>query len=344
MSATAETTSEVLPPHVQLIQMGTASWVSAMVAAAAQTGIADQLSAGPQSAAQLAGKMRLHAPTLHRFMRTLAGLGILTERDGQRFALTPLGEALETGAPGSARATLMSFCGPSLSRAWEQMIYSLETGKSGFTEARGMPFFEFLAKNPEQASLFSEAMVGFNGTEALAVARAYEFSGFESIVDVGGATGNMLAEILSHHAGPRGILFDRPHVVVDAPALLKARGVDDRVTIQAGDFFESVPAGADAYVMSHIVHDWNEDQCATILGHSRRAIKPDGRLLIVEMVLPDGDTPHLGKVMDMVMLVFPGGQERTEAEFASLLGKSGFKLNRVVPTASAVSVLEAIPV
>lgn len=344
MSDGEETTSQALPPHAQLIQMGTASWVSAMVYAAAKLGLADQLSTGPKSAAELAGTMRLHPPTLHRFMRTLAGLGILTERDGQRFALTPLGEALRTGAPGSARATLISFCGPSLWRGWEQLLYSLETGKSGFAEAWGMPIFEFLARNPEEASLFSEAMVGFNGGEPLAVARAYDFSGFEIVVDVGGATGNMLAEILSRYAGPRGVLFDRAHVVLDAPALLRARGVESRVTIEAGDFFETVPAGADAYVLSHIVHDWTEDQCATILGRCRRAIRPDGRLLIIETVLPAGDTPHLGKVMDMVMLVFPGGQERTETEYASLLGKSGFRLNRVVPTASAVSVLEAIPV
>jgi SAM-dependent methyltransferase len=223
------------------------------------------------------------------------------------------------------------------------MPYSLKTGKSGFAEAWGMPVFEFLARNPEEAALFSQAMVGFNGAEPLAVAQAYDFSGFEIVVDVGGATGNLLAEILCSYAGPRGILFDRSHVVLDAPALLKTRGVEGRVTIEAGDFFETVPAGADAYVLSHIVHDWNEDQCATILGQCRRVIKPGGRLLIVEMVLPAGDTPHLGKVMDMVMLVFPGGQERTEAEYASLLGKSGFRLNRVVPTASAVSVLEAIP-
>jgi hypothetical protein len=162
------------------------------------------------------------------------------------------------------------------------------------------------------------------------------------VVDVGGATGNLLAAIMSSHAGPRGVLFDRPHVVLDAPALLKAHGVEDRVAIEAGDFFETVPTGGDAYVLSHVIHDWNEDRCLTILGHCRKAIKPDGRLLIVEMVLPAGDTPHPGKVLDMVMLVFPGGQERTEVEYASLLGKAGFRLSRVVPTASAVSVVEAV--
>jgi SAM-dependent methyltransferase len=276
-------------------------------------------------------------------MRTLASLGILTERDPQFFALTPLGEALETGAPGSARATLIAFCGQSFWHGWEEILYSMETGNAGFDKACGMPLFEYLRQHPADASYFSEAMVGFHGAEPPAVAAAYDFSGFKTVVDVGGATGNLLAAILSAHAGPRGVLFDRPHVVRDAPALLKACGVEERVTIEAGDFFETVPAGGDAYLLSHVIHDWKEDQSLTILGHCRRAIKPDGRLLIVEMVLPAGDTPHPGKILDMVMLVFPGGQEHTEAEYASLLGKAGFRLSRVVATASAVSVVEAVP-
>jgi hypothetical protein len=311
-----------LPPHVQLIQMAGASWVSATVHAAA-TGT--------------------HAPSLHRLMRTLAGLGILTEKDAQRFALTPLGEALKTGAPGSARSTVIAFCGQAFWHAWEEMVYSLQTGKTGFEKAVGVPLFEYLASHPEEASHFSQAMVGYHGAEPPAVANAYDFSGVKTLVDVGGATGNMLAAILSRHAGLRGVLFDRPHVVSDAPALLAARGVSERVTIEAGDFFERVPAGGDAYLLSHIIHDWNEDQCLTILGHCRRAIKPDGRLLIVETVLPTGDTPHQGKVQDMVMLVVPGGQERTEAEYVVLLGKAGFRLSRVVPTDSIVSVVEAVP-
>jgi hypothetical protein len=187
-------------------------------------------------------------------------------------------------------------------------------------------------------------MVGFHGSEPPAVAAAYDFSGVTTLVDVGGATGNMLAAILSRHSAIRGVLFDQPHVVRDAPALLKARGVETRVTIEEGDFFKRVPSGGDAYLLSHIIHDWNEDQCLTILGHCRSVMKPDGRLLIVETVLPPGDTPHQGKVQDMVMLVIPGGQERTEAEYTTLLGKARFRLSRVVPTESVVSVVEAVPV
>ena len=344
MSEGIDVASMNVPPHVQLIQMGAASWVSSTIYAAAKVAIADHLASGPRSAVELAGATGTDPSSLHRLMRTLAGLGVLTERDGQRFALTPLGEALKTGAPGSARATLLAFCSPAFWRSWEEILYSLETGKTGFEKANGMPFFEYLAKHPEEASYFSEAMVGYHGAEPPAVAEAYDFSKVKTVVDVGGATGNMLAAILTRHPMLRGVLYDRPHVVRDAPALLETAGVAARVTIESGDFFQGVPAGGDAYLLSHIIHDWNEAQCLTILGHCRRAINPDGRLLIVETVLPTGDTPHQGKVQDMVMLVVPGGQERTESEYAALLDKAGFRLQRVVPTTSIVSVVEAVPV
>jgi O-methyltransferase domain len=204
-----------------------------------------------------------------------------------------------------------------------------------------MAFFDYLAQHPEDASLFSEAMVGIHNQEPPEVAAAYDFSVFKTIVDVGGATGNMLAAVLTQHSGPHGILFDRPHVVKDATRLLEAKGISDRVTIKPGDFFTSVPSGADAYILSHIIHDWDEDRCLTILGHVRKAMNPAGRLLIVEMVLPPGDTAHPGKMLDMVMLVILGGRERTESEYASLLSKAGFRLTQVVPTGSAASIVEA---
>ncbi|MBC7809930.1 MAG: methyltransferase [Burkholderiales bacterium] len=322
--------------------MGNAYWISRIVYAAAKLGLADLLADGPKNAAELCGPTHTHAPTLHRLMRTLASLGILTEQDAQRFALTPLGEALKTNAPGSARATLLSFGSEWINAAWDEIMYSLETGQTGMQKAWNMPFFEYLAQHPDMASLFSETMVGFHGAEPPAIAAAYDFSPFETIVDVGGATGNLLAAILAQHAGPRGILFDMPHVVSEAPALLKAHGVAERVSIESGSFFEAVPAGGDAYLLSHIIHDWNEDQCLTILSNCRKAMKPGGRLLIIEMVLPAGDTPHPGKVLDMVMLVIPGGQERIESEYAALLEKAGFRLTSVIPTDSAVSLVEAV--
>src|SRR5882724_8677273 len=331
-----------LPPHVQLIQMGTGGAVAHVIQIAAKLGLPDQLADGPRSAAELAGPLVLHAPSLHRLMRTMASLGLLTEGEARRFSLTKLGEALKTAAPGSARATLLMTGSSWVGSGFANLLHSLQTGGTGFEKAQGMPFFDYLAQHPEDASVFSEAMVGLHGGEPPAVAAAYDFSMFQTVVDVGGASGNMLAAILGRYPEPRGLLFDRPHVVVDAEKSLKANGVTDRVTVEAGDFFLSVTSGGDAYILSHILHDWNDDQCLTILGHCRKAMRPDGRLLIVEMVLPPGDAPHPWKMLDMVMLVLVGGQERTEAEYAYLLDKAGFRLNRVVATQSPVSVVEAV--
>ena len=338
------TASQTLPPHIQLIQMGRAHVVSRTVYAAAKLGLADQLASGPKSAAELAGSMRVHARSLHRVMRTLASLGILTEQAEQRFALTSLGEALKSGAPGSARSAVLYSGGSSSQSGWDHFVYSIETGKPGFDKAQGMALFDYLEQHPEVALLFNEMMVGFHSQEPPAVAAAYDFSIFQTIVDVGGNTGAMLAAILATHAAPRGILFDRPHVARHAPALLEARHVSDQVTIEPGDFFQRVPIGADAYILSHIIHDWDDEQCLTILGHIRKAMNPAGRLLIVEMVLPAGDAPHPGKMLDMVMLAQTGGEERSEAEYRLLLANAGFRLTRVIPTNSAASIVEAVPI
>ncbi|MBK1871511.1 methyltransferase [Aestuariivirga sp. YIM B02566] len=333
-----------LPPAMQLIQMASAYWVSRIVHAAAELGLADHLAQGPLSAADIAGKAKLNAPALHRLMRSLAGLGILDEGEDKRFALTPLGEALKSGkaVAGSARAAVLTLASPWFSTAMDQLSESVRSGATAFEKINGMPVFDFLGQRPEAASLFSETMVGIHGSEPPAVAEAYDFSGLKTVVDVGGATGNMLAAILLRHKSLRGILADLPHVVKDAPAFLSAKGVSDRVSISPHNFFDSVPAGGDAYVLSHILHDWSEAQCLTILRNLHKAMTADARLLIVEMVLPGRNEPHFGKILDMVMLAVPGGEERTGEEYRALLAKAGFKLTRIVPTASPVSVIEAV--
>ena len=334
--------AETAPPHAQLIQMAMGHWVSQIVYLAARLDLADHLAAGRKSADELAGATGTHAPSLFRLMRTLAHLGILDQDGTNRFSLTPLGEALRTGAPGSARATVLTLASDWWARGFAQLPYSVQTGKSGFEKSLGMPVFDWLARNPQEASMFSETMVGFHGAEPPTVAAAYDFSDLPLIVDVGGATGNLLSAILGRYQGTRGVLYDLPHVVRDAPALLQARGCADRVTIEPGNFFERVPSGGNAYLLSHIIHDWSEDQCLTILGNCRRAMRPGSRLLIIEMVLPSNGQPHPGKMLDLMMLVGPGGRERTEPEYATILSRAGFQLTRVVQTESAVSVVEAI--
>ncbi|HEX5030132.1 MAG TPA: methyltransferase [Candidatus Eisenbacteria bacterium] len=339
----ATPTTAAPPPHVQLVQMGMGAWVSQIVHVAAQLEIADLLAPGPKTAEELAGPTGTSAGPLYRFLRGLANLGILTESSDRRFGLTALGEALKTGAPGSARASILSIASDWWIDGWRELAYSLRTGKSGFEKALGMPVFDYLAQQPEKASLFSETMIGFHGEEPAAISAAYDFSGISTLADIGGATGHLLATVLAKHPTMRGILFDLPHVVADAPALLAARGMSDRVKIEKGTFFDRIPEGADAYLLSHVIHDWSEPQCLTILGHCRRAMRPDARLLIVEMVLPSGGEPHPGKMLDLMMLVGPGGQERTAFEFAALLEKAGFRLTKVVPTSTPVSVVEAVP-
>ena len=336
-----DTQPAVPPPHVQVIQMGTGHWLSRLVYTAAKLEIADHLADGPKSAASIATTTRSNPRALHRFMRTLASFGLMTMNGDGTFALTELGATLKKDAPGSARSTVLTMAGPAMSRAFDEFEYSLATGKPAVDKVLGMGFFDYLAQHPDEAAQFSESMVGIHGGEPPAVAAAYDFSSCGTIVDIGGATGNMLAHILTRYPQPRGVLFDRAHVVSEASALLRAHGVADRVTIKEGNFFESVPEGGDAYILSHIIHDWTEAQCQTILSNCRKAMTKGAKLLIVEFVLPEGNTPHFGKLADMIMLTIPGGEERTANEYQTLLDAAGFTLTRVVPTASDVSIVEA---
>jgi hypothetical protein len=340
MSETA-VKADSLPPEAQIVEMVMAQFVSRLIHLAATLRLPDHLAAGPKTAEELAPLTATHAPALYRVMRTLASLGLFTEDQAHRFALRPLGESLKSGTPSYATALIMG--GDMVERALDNILYSVQTGKTGFQNSFGMPLFDWLAGHPVEASLFNQTMVGIHGMEPPAIAAAYDFSVFKTIADVGGSTGNLLTTILARHSGPRGVLFDLPHVVRDAPALIGQRGLAERVQIEAGSFFDRVPAGADAYILSHVIHDWNEEQCLTILGHCRRAMSSGGRLLLAEMVLPPGDAPHPGKMLDVCMLLLPGGEERTEAEYAALLDKAGFRLTRVVPTASLVSIVEAAP-
>jgi hypothetical protein len=333
-----------LSPQVQIIQMAWAHQISCMVRVAAELKLADHLAAGPLSAEQLAPLTGTQAPALYRVMRTLASLGIFAEDERHRFALTALGEPLRSGTPGSVRNAVLTMTGDMFSRPLADLLYSVQTGKTAFGKAFGAEIFDWLPHHPEEAAMFSDLMVVFHGPETAAVADAYDFSGFDTLVDVGGATGNMLTTVLARYPGPRGVVFDLPHNRAGATTLIESRGMADRIEFVDGSFFETVPSHGDVYLMSHIIHDWSEEQCLTILGNCRRAMKATSRLLIVEMVLPAGDIPHPGKMTDIIMLTIPGGQERTEAEYSQLLKKAGFKLARIVPTASAASIVEALPV
>jgi hypothetical protein len=327
----------------RLMEMTIAHWAGELLLQAAEMSLADKFAGSePRTAADLAAEYGMRHRELYRYLRALTGLGLLAFAGKDSFRLTDLGAALRTGSPGNARSAVIALIGDMVKPAWKAFDHGLFTGDTGFEKGHGQSLFEYLEKNPGMATFFSETMVGFHGREPPAVAEAYDFSGIGSLVDVGGASGNMLGHILSRHPEVKGTLYDLPHVVADAPKLLEAHGVADRVTIEGGSFFESVPAGHDAYLLSHIIHDWDDDENATILRNVREAMKPDGKLLIVEMVLPEGDEPHMGKMLDMMMMLVPGGEERTPSEYAELLAPNGFRVERVVPTDSAVSVVEAV--
>jgi hypothetical protein len=305
--------------RTQLTKMSMSYGVSRLLHVAAKLGLADFLADGPKSAEELSGPTGTHAPSLYRTMRALCDLGLFTEDHARRFSLTPLSEPLKSNAPQSYKSTVLMLTGELFCRAMDNLLYSVQTGKPGFDEAFGVPFFDKLGSYPEQAAMFSETMAGYHGPEHAAVADAYDFSSLETIVDVGGATGTFLTAILHRHPAPRGILYDVPHVVSGSGALLRAQGLDCRVNIEAGTFFDHVPEGGDAYLLSHILHDWSEEKCLQILRNCRRAMKPGSRLLIVEMVLPENGARHPGKRLDVVMLVLTEGQERSEGQYRELL-------------------------
>lgn len=340
MSEASSAQTAPVPVEAQLLEMMLAQVVSRLVNLAAVLKLPDHLAPGPKTAEELAALTATSAPVLYRILRTLASFGIFTEDAAHQFSLLPLGQALRTGTPSHAAALLLS--GEFISRSLDHLLHSVQTGETGFQKAFGLSLFDWLAGHPTEAALFNATMVGVHGMEPAAVADAYDFSIFGTVADVGGSTGNLLTTILGRHPSPHGILFDMPHVVRDAPALIRERGLTDRIRIEPGSFFDTVPAGADAYILSHVIHDWTEQQCLAIFANCRRAMKRSGRLLLVEMVLPSGDTPHPGKILDMLMLVTPGGQERTAEEYGSLLEKAGFRMTRVIPTASPVSIVEAV--
>jgi SAM-dependent methyltransferase len=333
-----------VPPHVQLIEMAVAIWRARAIYAAAELGLADLLADGARSSDELAQATGMHAPSLHRLLRALAGCGVLTEIEPRKFATTALGDALRTGAPGAARATVLTLAGDWQWGAWHHFLHSLHTGEPGLTSAFGTDLFSYLRDNPEHGARFNEAMVGMYGAVGQAIVAAYDFSSFGSVADLGGGTGRLLATILQSHERPRGALFELPETASEARRFFETSAVAARCEIIEGDFFKSVPAGYDAYLLAHVLHDWTDAQSLTILRNCRQAIAPDGKLLIIEAVLPDGDAPHHGKLMDLLMLTVTGGTERTAQEFAELLAAADFKLTRIVPTSTHQSVIEAVPV
>lgn len=341
---TADTApAQAVPPAFALFQMITGKFVSRAVYAAARLRLADQLADGPRTAAEVAALTGNHAPSLGRLLRALAGLGVLATVPGgePRFALTPVGELLRD-TPGSLRAMALWICDPRHDRAWDEIFHSLATGEPGFDQAYGMPVFDHFARDPDFAAIFNDAMTSLSAATHPAVVAAYDFSGLHLLVDVGGGHGSLLAGILAANPRLSGIVYDLPQVIEGTRAALAAAGLEGRCRAEAGSFFERVPAGADGYILSFVLHDWDDERATAILRNVRQAMSPEGRVLVVEGLIPEGDEPALSKLSDLEMLVMTsGGRERTAEEFGELFAAAGLRLTRVVPTAGAAFVLEA---
>jgi hypothetical protein len=326
-------------PQETINRLITGYWNTQALYVAAKLGIADLLASGPRSANDLAQATNVHAPSLYRLLRALASLGVFAEDGGGRFQLTPLAACLRSDVPGSQR-TLAIMSGEEQYRAWGELLYSIRTGKTAFDKVYGMPVFDFLSKNLEQARVFDAAMVGVHGRETAAMTEAYDFSGVAVLADIGGGNGSLLTTVLTKYPKMRGMLYDLPGVAERAKVNLQAAGLTERCQVLGGSFFESVPGGADAYLMRHIIHDWDDEKATLILRHVRRAMSDEGRLLLVEGVIAPGNDPSFGKLLDLTMLTIPGGKERTEEEYRMLFEAGGFKLTRIVPTRADVSVIE----
>jgi hypothetical protein len=324
---------------MQLAQMATSYWVSQSLFVAAKLGLADLLASGPKTAAELSHGVDEHA--LYRLLRALASVGIFAEDNGGRFHLTPLADPLRSDHPESKRAMIL-MAGDEQYRAWGNLLFSVQTGQTGFEHEFGQPIFDYLAANPDKAKTFDDAMVSIHGRETPAMLEAYDFSEIDTLADLGGGNGSVLRAVLAQYPAMSGIVFDLPNVADRARAAIAAAGFADRCQAIGGSFFETAPAGADAYFLRHVLHDWNDEQCLTILGHIHRAAPPHARLLVVESIVEPGNGPSFAKLLDLTMLVIPGGQERTESQWRSLLARGGFELVRIVPTSADVSVLEAV--
>jgi precorrin-6B methylase 2 len=312
---------------------------------AARLGLVDCLLDGPKSSASLAERLKLEPSALHRLLRMLVSVDVLQQVDGSvdLFAIGPLGQHLRSDASDSMRAMAVLCAEPFHSRTWEQLEFSVTTGKSGFEHAHGMPIYRYIEQTPGVAKVFYEAMAGLSQVVANSLLDAYDFSDIRTLVDVGGGYGALSTTILRAHPQVQGILFDLPHVIEKAKHAVHAQGLGNRIELVAGDMFESVPAGGDAYILKNIVHNWSDERASSILRRCKDCLGEGGRVFIVEGIVASDSTSVLPNILDLDMMMGTGGLLRTTEEYRALLKSAGLELTRVVDTWFFMSLLEARP-
>jgi ubiquinone/menaquinone biosynthesis C-methylase UbiE len=330
------------PAAAQIQQLAAARFISKPLYIAAKLGIADLLTSQALPIEELARRTQTDASALYRVMRCLASVGVFREVESRSFELTPQARLLVSGK-GSVRPLVLWLGDPRIDHVWENFLWSVQTGKTAIEKTHGKPLFEWLKDDDELAQIFNDAMSANATIRYASVAGAYDFSSIKKLVDVGGGHGALMERILAATPGLRGVVYDQPAVVAGAAKRMAAAGLSDRCEAVGGDMFCDAPA-ADAHMASLVLHDWDDERCIAILQNCQRACAPGGRFLIIEMVTPGPNEPSFAKMLDMQMLALAGGRERTEPEYAALLDRAGYRLNRLVPTRGPVSVLEGIKV
>lgn len=328
---------------LDLIRLANGFQISQALSVCVELGIPDRIGEGEAGVHELAVAAGAHEDALYRLLRALATVGVLDERPERRFALTPLGRMLRSDVPLSAAGWVRFIGRPYYWNAWSNLVHSIRTGENAFRAREGVDVWRYRAAHPEENEIFNAAMAAVTGLTTLALLGSYDFGRHATLCDIGGGTGAFLAAVLARHPAVRGIVFDQAHVAAGARQYLERAGVADRCTIVAGDMFEGVPPGADAYAMKSILHDWEDAECLRILAACRRASGAATRLLVMDRVVgPPNEDPH-SKFIDLNMLVSPGGRERTEAEWRALLAAGGFRIERIHPAGPAPAIIEALP-
>jgi hypothetical protein len=329
------------PPSAAVFQLILNVWAAQSAATFARLGMADLLAEGPAPARLVAERAGTHTGATYRLLRGLATVGIVEALADDRFSLTRVGQCLRSDVPGSMRSLLIAEMAPGHWLPWGDIEHSIRTGTPAAPKTLGKPAWEYYAEHPEEANHFAQGMSGFSAMAIDAVLEAYSFTGAHLVVDVGGSHGSLLSAVLQTLPHARGILFDRPNVVSGAGPALDRAGVAPRVMCQGGSFFESVPEGGDVYLLKSVLHDWSDDECVTILSACRKAMSPDGCVVVIEMLISNLGPPSPAPLIDLNMLVMLTGRERTEEEFGALFTRAGLALSRIVPTHSPFVAIEA---
>jgi hypothetical protein len=333
-----------LPPGLQVLEITYSNFVIARgIYAFAKLGIADFMGNDPRSSEEIATDVSVDPKALYRLLRTLSTADVVWETSDHRFTLGPLGEVLRSDVPDSMRGWAIFSGEPFYLQAWEQIVHSIQTGNTAWEHVHQMPIFDYIGKHQDAAQILDQAMTSLSSGEAPAIVAAYDFTGIRTLADIGGGQGFILRAILKANHDLRGILVDRADALQGIEKQLEIDGLAERCQVIAGDFFKSVPHGAEVYLLKYVIHDWDDEQGIAILKNVRKAIGSSGKLLLVETIVPPPGEAHYAKLQDLEMMVIVGSKERTTEEYSQLLKKSGFKLNKVIPTSEPLSILEALP-